>query len=136
MMHVSTLAVLDLIPPDWHIKDEPDLQSPSTKNTGSLVLGHIRGRGALVVRHLLLPVLLHDLAGISSVGVPGDDGPLAISPVHIGIFGVAFSSTFDIFEILGVYEVLGLVLIEFLLGLVVEAVLDTSLDLILLGRAE
>jgi len=42
--------------------------------------------------------------------------------VSVGIFSVAFSATFDVFEVLRVYVVLGLVLIVFLLGLVVEAV--------------
>lgn len=95
----------------------PNLQSSSTKHARALVLGQVRGGGALVIGDLLLAPLLQRLARVSRIGIARDDNVFVVHVRLVGIIAFAFDvvAVFD--------EILGFALIEdIILRLVVVAV--------------
>jgi hypothetical protein len=66
---------------------KPNLKSPSTQNTSSLILGHIWCSRALIIGYLLLSRLLHHTSTAASIWVTGYDGSLAIHCILVYVFG-------------------------------------------------
>jgi hypothetical protein len=108
-------------------RHQPDLQSSCTQNTGSLILGHVRGCRALVIGNLLGSCLLDDLARIPCVWVARNHNAISVYGRRIRAVFVSIGATLA-FNVFRVEEIFGLIILKVLLGLVVVAVVETMLE--------